>query len=117
MNPELEKIAQDYAHDYRDMAMPQEDLENVFRDALQQAYELGRKDEIEFNATADVTIAMDKVEQIREEALKPFKGAKNPGEWEDSVWWDGRMYGRKEERDRIWHEHLGLGKDIRDVLG
>jgi hypothetical protein len=24
---------------------------------------------------------------------------------------------RKEERDRIWHEHLGLGKDIREVLG
>jgi len=42
MNPELDKIAQDYAHDYRDMAMPQEDLENVFRTALTEAYEAGR---------------------------------------------------------------------------
>lgn len=27
-----------------------------------------------------------------------------------------RDQARKEERDRIWHEHLGLGKDIREVL-
>ena len=42
------------------------------------------------------------IEQIREEAkreaLKPFKGARNPGEWEDNVWWEGRLKALEEMR-------------------
>jgi hypothetical protein len=52
------------------------------------------------------------VEEAVADALKPFRGTRNPGEWEDSVLHSGV----KHERDRIWHEHLGLVKPIRDVL-
>jgi hypothetical protein len=54
---------------------------------IDEAYKRGQLAEIEANATADITIAQEQVEQIR-----------------------------RQERDRIWHEHLGLGKDIREVL-
>jgi hypothetical protein len=37
-------------------------------------------------------------DEARREALEPFKGARNPGEWEDSVWWEGRLKALEEMR-------------------
>lgn len=41
-----------------------------------------------------------------EEALKPFKGALNPGEWEDSVWHEGKKVGTQEALAKVeeWYE-------------
>jgi hypothetical protein len=80
---------------YRDAiegSIPQSMIDQQVVLAESEAYKKGYIDggiaEIKANATADITIAQEKVEQIRQQ-----------------------------ERDRIWHEHLGLGKDIREVLG
>jgi hypothetical protein len=97
MNPELERKVE--AIEFRVKVVPEvaqhmvnvagelnttlllkaKDIEGLST-ALKEAYELGQLAEIEANATADITIAREKVEQIREEAYE---------------------LGRKEERERI----------------
>ena len=48
--------------------------------------------------------------QGTQEALKPFKGALNPGEWEDSVWHDGKKVGTQEALAKV-EEWVNLVKN------
>ena len=110
MNPELERKVE--AIEFRVKVVPEvaqhmvnvagelnttlllkaKDIEGLST-ALKEAYELGQLAEIEANATADITIAKEKVEQIREEAyeLGRKEALANVGEWvkkRQEVWSD-----------------------------
>jgi hypothetical protein len=50
------------------ITMVKDYVDAILTTAIEEAYKRGRLAEIEANATADITIAQDKAEQIREEA-------------------------------------------------
>ena len=52
------------------ITMVKDYVDAILTTAIEEAYERGRLAEIEANATADITIAQDKAEQIRAEARR-----------------------------------------------
>jgi predicted metal-dependent phosphoesterase TrpH len=55
-------------------------------------------------------------DEARREALEPFKGARNPGEWEDSVWWEGRRWVLEEVRKWVKENSARLYTNYSNVL-
>ena len=58
----------------------------------------------------------EEIEEARREALEPFKGTRDPGEWEDSVWWEGRLKALEEVRKWVKEYSTRLYTNYSNVL-